>query len=141
MQPFDYTDLLSSPFVDGGRDSRTGLDCWGLVRLCFIRCGITLPDYPIGCMETQRIYDEMEQQRPEWLPVDAQTDKYVPALVVMRLAQVVMVNHVGVYVGQGKFLHTERNKGVHIDRIDAPWWRRHIEGFYIPSKEAGRYGR
>lgn len=140
MPRFDYSDLLASPFVDGGRDVRTGLDCWGLVRICFARCGMELPDYLIGCMESERICLEMESARPQWVQADATTEKYIPALVVMRLAQVAMINHVGVYIGQGRFLHTERHKGVHIDRTDSAWWRRHIEGFYIPAKEAWRYG-
>lgn len=114
----------------------SGLDCWGLVRIVFGRCGVQLPDFPISCMDVPVISGEIERQRPAWERIEP-TGLVVPALVVMRLAQVVMVNHVGVYVGDGRFLHTERNKGVHIDRIDAPWWRRHIEGFYIP-KEAGQ---
>lgn len=133
MRQFEYSDLLGSPFVDGGRDPAYGLDCWGLVRVCFARCGVELPDYPIGCLESAAINDEIERNRPQWVPVEAGKLEDEPSLVAMRLAQTVMINHVGVYVGGGKFLHTEQRKGVHMDRADAHWWRRHIEGFYVPG--------
>ena len=30
-----YDDLIGAPFIDGGRDKETGLDCWGLAREMF----------------------------------------------------------------------------------------------------------
>ena len=133
MQHFEYEDLLAVPFVDGGRSLETGLDCWGLVLVCFERAGIILPDYQIGCFEAVSIDAKIAEQRPFWVPVSAKT---VPALVVMRFNQVTLYNHTGVTLGGGRFLHTDAKKGVHVDRIDHPWWKRHIDGFYVPGRDA-----
>ena len=141
MPAYNFTDLLSVRFLDGGRDPREGLDCWGLVRVCFARAGITLPDYQISCLDSARIDAKIAEQKSAWLQIPANDlGDLAPVLVVMRFNQVELINHTGVYLGAGMFLHTDTKKGVHQDRIGSSWWARHIEGFYIPRKEAARYG-
>ena len=41
-----------------------------------------------------------------------------------------VVNHTGVYVGNGKFIHIRENVGVCVDRVNSPAWKKQIEGFY-----------
>ncbi|HBS59410.1 MAG: NlpC/P60 family protein [Bacillota bacterium] len=122
-------DLIGLPFVDGGRDPATGLDCWGLSTEVFRRYGIALPDYKISCEETSRIHDEMNEQRAFWRRCKGEIP--VPALVVIRFA--IYCDHTGVYIGQGRFIHTRKEIGVNIDRVDNPTWAKRIEGFYVPE--------
>lgn len=129
-----YNDLIGIPFVDGGRDPRKGLDCWGLSLEIFRRHGIKLPDYKIACEDASRIDQEVTAERPYWLKCVG-GELPVPALVVIKFNSAIYCNHTGVFIGGGRFIHTRERVGVNIDRIDSPAWRRMIEGFYIPGPE------
>jgi cell wall-associated NlpC family hydrolase len=41
-----------------------------------------------------------------------------------------MVQHVGVYIGGGRVLHTMKKRESHLIRVDDPYWSRKIEGYY-----------
>lgn len=133
----EYVDLLGVPFLDGGRDPARGLDCWGLVRAVFSRAGISLPDYQISCVEAARISLEIDAQRPTWARVEP--DSVLPALLAIRFNTVAVVNHTAVYLGGKKFIHTDSKRGVHLDRVDHPWWKRHIDGYYFPAWEVDKW--
>ncbi|HML32910.1 C40 family peptidase [Sporomusa sphaeroides] len=122
-------DLIGLPFIDGGRNPTVGLDCWGLSTEVFRRYGIILPDYKISCEDASRIHSEVNEQRSWWRRCEG--DIPVPALVVIRFT--VYCDHTGVYIGQGRFIHTRKRIGVNIDRIDNPAWANRIEGFYVPE--------
>jgi cell wall-associated NlpC family hydrolase len=122
-------DLIGLPFIDGGRDPAVGLDCWGLSTEVFRRYGINLPDYKISCEDASRIHSEVEEQREGWRRCEHEIP--VPALVVIRFT--VYCDHTGVYIGQGRFIHTRKGLGVNIDRVDNPAWAKRIEGFYVPE--------
>ncbi len=39
------------------------------------------------------------------------------------------VSHVGIYVGEGRFVHAPSTGGtVRLDRLDGAWWREHYTG-------------
>ena len=39
------------------------------------------------------------------------------------------VSHVGIYVGEGRFVHAPSSGGtVRLDRLDGPYWRDHYSG-------------
>ena len=122
-------DLIGLPFIDGGRDPAIGLDCWGLSTEVFRRYGIELPDYKISCEDASRIHSEVQEQQSGWRRCEQETP--VPALVVIRFT--VYCDHTGVYIGQGRFIHTRKGIGVNIDRVDSPAWAKRIEGFYVPE--------
>lgn len=122
-------DLIGKPFVDGGRGPDE-YDCYGLAMELFRRAGINLPEQNICCMDTPKIAAEIENQRPTWVRLDA---PLAPCMVAIRLSPGI-VNHVGVYIGCGQFIHAYRNAGgVCVNRINEPIWKRRIEGFYRPG--------
>lgn len=127
-----FTDLIGVPFVDGGRNPATGLDCWGLSAEVFRRYGVEVPDYKISCEEASLIHSEVHKQKRLWRRCEGAIP--TPALVVIRFT--VYCDHTGVYIGQGRFIHTRKEVGVNIDRVDSPAWSRRIEGFYIPEVTA-----
>ena len=127
MLPDKISSLIGVPFVDGGRGPE-GYDCWGLVREIYHRYGIELPDYDIGCYDVENIISEVERNRPQWLRQEP-PDLPVPCIVAFKVSAP-MVNHVGIYLGDGKFIHTREKAGAVIERLDAPAWRHRIEGFY-----------
>ena len=130
----NFTDIIGVPFVDGGRNIKTGFDCWGLSLEVFKRYGFNLPDYKIGCFEFELIDERIEAQKDCWICCDSSAPP-VPSLVVMRWGAGLMCNHTGVYIGAGRFIHTRQKIGVNIDLIDSPAWRKIIEGYYIPKPE------
>ena len=122
-------DLIGLPFIDGGRDPAVGLDCWGLSTEVFRRYGISLPDYKISCEDASRIHGQVKEQQAFWRRCGQEIP--VPALMVIRFT--VYCDHTGVYIGQGRFIHTRKGIGVSIDRVDNPAWAKRIEGFYVPE--------
>lgn len=128
--------LLGIPFMDRGRGP-CGFDCWGLVMEIFRRCGIILPDYRICCTDLSGIDAKVGEQRGAWTTCDPGALP-IPSLVVMRFNSPGLINHVGTYIGAGRFIHTAEKMGVNIDRVDHPYWKRHIEGFYTPNQYGGR---
>lgn len=127
-----YDDLIGTPFIDGGRDKETGLDCWGLAREMFRRQGIDVPDYHISAMRTAEIAQEMNAEEMDWLRLDEPEEG---CLVLLRLDAGVWANHVGICLGDGRFIHAYSSAGACIDRLAR--WRSRIVGFYRP-KEASR---
>ena len=122
-----FCDLIGLPFVDGGRGP-DGYDCWGLVREVYHRMGIDLQDYKMSCYDTAGFAGHVEEERPKWKRYEPK-DAPVPSVVAIRLSSP-NISHVGVYIGEGKFLHTREKTGVCIERIDSPVWRHRIEGMY-----------
>ncbi|HSW39595.1 MAG TPA: NlpC/P60 family protein, partial [Acidobacteriota bacterium] len=121
-------DLIGVPFVDDGRDL-SGLDCWGLVMLVLARMGKQIPDYRVRCDATDEISQLVDDARASaaWKPVAA------PApgdLVAIRADSRIpdAVQHFGVYLGEGRFIHVMQKHGVAIVRISDRFWNRRIEG-------------
>lgn len=127
-------DLIGVPFRDGGRNISTGLDCWGLVMEVYARLGIKVPDYG---KTIPSAYSSLEIGKKakdagatgEWEKVDCpafgdlvamHTDMSVPGIV----------NHFGVYINDGRFLHTVKNRNVHIAKTSAIEWGHRIVGYY-----------
>ena len=124
--------LIGTRFVDGGRRVEDGFDCWGLVKHVFsAHFSTELPDYKISCHNYSEIGAKIEDEKGFWKRVDTPS---APSLVVMRFNSP-FCNHVGVYIGNGDFIHTALKMGVNIDSIHHFYWKRHIEGFYVPRKE------
>ena len=125
---FLYDDLIGIPFVDGGRDAKKGLDCWGLVKEAFRRQGYEVPDYNISAAEAADIAGTMKKQEDDWIHLDGPR---VGCLVLLRLTPGLWANHVGIYIGDGRFLHAYLPTGVCIARLRR--WQSRIVGYYSPG--------
>lgn len=123
----EYEDLIGIPFVDGGRDL-DGLDCWGLVRELYRRQGIDVPDYHISAMAPSHIAGQMSHDKTGWNRVEKPK---VGTMVLLRLSPEVWANHVGICIGDGRFIHAYRSTGVCIDRLRR--WKSRIVGYYEPG--------
>ena len=128
----DYEDLLGTPFVNRGRDPKKALDCYGLAKEVFRRYNIDLPEYWISCDDASRINQTVnkEKESGRWIRLEKPQE---PSLIVLRFNKHEW-NHVGVYIGNGRFIHTAKRTGVRVERLDHPYWRHKIEGYYIPAR-------
>ncbi len=107
---------LDKPYRYGGQSPR-GFDCSGLVYYAYRNSGIAVP-------RTSR--EQLRQARPvslrELLPGD---------LLFFRERR--KVTHVGLYVGEGRFIHASTGERmVKLSSLTSPYWREHLIG-------AGRY--
>ena len=121
-------DLIGIPFVEGGRDQKKGLACWGLVTVAFRRQASEVRDSNLSAAEAADIAGTMKKQEDDWIHLD---EPRVGCLVLLRLTPGLWANHVGIYIGNGRFLHAYLPTGVCIDRLRR--WQSRIVGYYSPG--------
>lgn len=121
--------LIGAPFADGGTGPK--YDCWHLAMEVWLRLtGKELPDYRIPCHDSNQINAKIKAETAtKYIKV---LKPPIPALVVFKFNEAVYANHIGVYLGNCRFIHTCEKSGAVIERLDHPYWKRVIQGFYIP---------
>lgn len=99
----------------GGQDEKKGFDCAGLVRRAFSELAVELPrtaaaQFRQGCIVGR---DELQ-------PGD---------LVFFKNTYKRGISHVGIYIGNGEFVHAaNRRRAVCVDRLDTPYFREKFAG-------------
>ena len=120
----DYSDLIGTPFVQDGR-SKAGYDCYGLTKEIFARYGKDIGEYWCCVDDKAKINAIYRGAVAHGEPIP------VPALVGLRFnAPPGCVNHTGVYIGDGKFIHARERIGVCVSSITAPPWNKQVVGIY-----------
>lgn len=103
--------MVGKPYRYGGT-APTGFDCSGLVQFSYRQAGVRLP----------RSTDE---QRRASRPVRAENLR--PGDLLFFDQQGKKNSHVGIYLGNGKFVHAPSSgKQVRTDRVDMPYWHKHL---------------
>ena len=107
--------LVGTPYRYGGNTPEGGFDCSGLVNYVYSdMLALRLP-------RTSRQLSEY--QGPRIAP-----GSLAPADLVF-FGDRGQVSHVGIYVGEGRFVHAPSTGGtVRLDRLDGSWWREHYTG-------------
>lgn len=120
--------LVGVPYKSKGRDL-LGADCWGLLRLFYIQeFGIVLPSYDehyTDAFDKESVTGAIHSLKNDWIEVSE--PKYGDA-IKLRLAG--HPCHVGVYLGNNEFLHTQNGHDSCIDRLDGIKWKNRVDGFY-----------
>jgi cell wall-associated NlpC family hydrolase len=103
--------MIGKPYRYGG-SSPAGFDCSGLVMYTYRQAGLTLPHNTDKQRLAARPIRVAELRRGDLVFFNQEGKKY---------------GHVGIYVGEGKFVHAPSSgKSVRSDRLDSPYWRRHL---------------
>ena len=107
--------LVGTPYRYGGNTPESGFDCSGLVTYVYRdMLDLRLP-------RTSR--ELAEVQGPRIAP-----EKLAAADLVF-FGSKGNVSHVGIYVGEGRFVHAPSTGGtVRLDRLDGHYWRDHYSG-------------
>ncbi|MDN3556354.1 C40 family peptidase [Halomonas maura] len=100
---------LGTPYRLGGT-TRRGIDCSALVQHVFADTF----RLPLPRTTRQQVYEGEPVARDALRPGD---------LVFFRPPGV--SRHVGIYVGEGRFLHASTSRGVKLSSLDNRYWRRH----------------
>ena len=111
--------LVGTPYRYGGNTPASGFDCSGLVNYVYRdMLDLRLP--------------RSSQELASWGgPRIAAGDLTAADLVFFGDAGA--ISHVGIYVGEGRFVHAPRTGGtVRLDRLDGPYWRDHFRGAKRP---------
>jgi cell wall-associated NlpC family hydrolase len=117
-------DLIGVKYKPHGRTIEDGLDCYGVALLVLAREGIYLPDvfYADTDRETnQEVMQILEQGIPH-----EKLDKPEKNCII-ELTVCGMPSHIGVYLGDGEFIHTTKY-GVVVEPL---WrWEKRVKGYY-----------
>ena len=119
---------IGTPYRYGGNDPRRGFDCSGLVTFVHAQEGISVPRTAAAQYAAARKVDRDDLQAGD--------------LVFFRLVPGSReVSHVGVYTGQGRFVHAPQSgRNVVEASLDEPFFRERFAGsgrFYEAGSGAG----
>ena len=108
--------LVGTPYRYGGNTPQGGFDCSGLVGFVYDDvAGVRLP----------RSAEAMSRLEGD----DIQRSRLAPGDLVFFRERRDKVGHVGIYVGEGRFVHAPNTGGtVRLDALDGDYWRRHYDG-------------
>ncbi|GKS84741.1 C40 family peptidase [Acidovorax sp. SUPP1855] len=120
--------FLGVPYRRGGNDVETGFDCSGFIRTIYGKAaGLVLP----------RRADQQAAATEKIEKKDLQPGDLV-FFNTMRRA----FSHVGMYVGDGKFIHSPRSGAeVRVEDMGASYWQRRFNGARrVSTDDTGKDG-
>ncbi|MFN5702284.1 MAG: C40 family peptidase [Gammaproteobacteria bacterium] len=115
---FQAIGLVGTPYRYGGNSPESGFDCSGLINYVFLHsAGLKLP-------RTTAALIDIDAPRVE-------KDRLYPGDLVYFNTLGGRVSHIGIYVGERRFVHAPSSGGtVRMDNIDTPYWQKH----YVDAK-------
>lgn len=108
---FHAFSLVGTPYRYGGSSPDTGFDCSGLINYVYREAaGVALPRTTAGLSA---------------LPGTTPVRSLMPGDLVLFATGGKRVDHAGIYVGDGRFLHAPSTGGrVRVDDLQASYWQR-----------------
>lgn len=106
---------LGTPYRYGGKSPESGFDCSGLVAHVFERTrGVALPPNAEGQSRVGRPVKKVALVPGDLLFYNTRNRPY---------------SHVGIYLGEGRFIHAPRpGQRVRVENIDSPYWKARFNG-------------
>lgn len=120
--------LVGIPYKDGGRD-REGVDCYGLTILFMRELGMELPDWDYERDWARHGGNLLIENYCEYA-TEIKRHELEPGDVIMFENHPGVANHLGVYIGAGKFLHVMEFAAVVIMRLNAQPYSRRFHSCY-----------
>jgi cell wall-associated NlpC family hydrolase len=102
---------LGTRYRYGGNTLETGFDCSGFVRWVFHDIATQLPRSAHALSEVEAPLIERDALQPA-------------DVLFFRINRARTISHVGIYMGNGQFIHSPSSGGrVRVESIDSPYWR------------------
>lgn len=116
--------FLGVPYKRGGNSAETGFDCSGFVRAIYQQTvGLVLPRRADQQAASTQVIDKKELQ---------------PGDLVFFNTMRRTFSHVGIYVGDGKFIHSPRSGSeVRVEDMRQSYWQRRFDGARRVAPTAG----
>lgn len=121
--------LLGVPYQNGGTSEETGFDCSGFVRHLYEKSFGRL--LPRRANEQAKATETIER------------DDLKPGDLVFFNTMKRAFSHVGIYMGDGKFIHAPRaGKSIRVDDMRSAYWQKRFNGARrVQPEESGVAGR
>ena len=130
MADIDLSDVFSAKFRSGGRGGGA-LDCQGVMIDVMRRFGIGVTETDVAdyAVETVAAAIDGEVRSGRWRQID---EPETGCVVVMAMdpRDPDKAQHVGVYIGDGRFVHILEKTGALTTRIDDRFFKGKIRGYY-----------
>jgi cell wall-associated NlpC family hydrolase len=109
--------FLGVPYRRGGNDSETGLDCSGFTRIVF--------ENTLGLLLPRRV----DEQARDASLLRVKRNELKPGDLVFFNTLKRTFSHVGIYLGDGKFIHSPKpGAEVRIESMDVRYWASRFTG-------------
>jgi len=107
--------FMGVPYRWGGNEAETGLDCSGFVRAVYLQVlGVSLP---------------RTSDRQAAVTQSIEAKDLAPGDLVFFNTLRQPFSHVGIYVGQGRFVHAPRTgERIRLERLTASYWTERFDG-------------
>ena len=116
--------FLGVPYRRGGQSAETGFDCSGFVRAMY--------EQSIGLMLPRRAAQQAAATQ------DIDRNDLRPGDLVFFNTMRRAFSHVGIYVGEGKFIHSPKpGAGVRVESLSVAYWNRRFDGARRVSRRTG----
>ncbi len=136
--------FYGAPYRLGGTTPR-GVDCSGLVQAVFQRTGIRLPRTAAEQYSHGQPVSRKDLRFGDVVFFNSYCHTHKPKSFLAKIippAYAGDISHNGIYLGNGRFVHANRN-GVHVSRLDTKVWRasyigarRYLSGNLPPANKA-----
>lgn len=109
--------LIGTPYKYGGNSPEVGFDCSGLVR------------YILGLSSTLKL-PRTSHEMYQMAGPEVAMDKLVAGdLLFFRVGKTKRINHVAVYIGEGRFVHAPSTGNlVRVDVLGRNYWQKYLIG-------------
>lgn len=112
---FTAISLVGTPYLRGGNDAQTGFDCSGFVQNIFADTA----QHSLPRVARDQAQATQKIKKSELRPGD------LVFFNTMRRA----FSHVGIYIGEGKFIHSPSSgKSVRVESMQAKYWTQRFNG-------------
>ena len=129
----NYNKYIGLPYSSHGRDM-SGLDCWGLVCVFYKNeFDVELPSYSdlYTSANGPEVPQAINQYRDTWQSVS--TGKPGDLCLFNIYGEPA---HVGIYVGDNKFLHAREGRDSVIESLASSQWSKRFQGFFTYTQKA-----
>lgn len=124
-------DLLKMKYRRGGRGPET-VDCYGVLVCYYKQFGLALPDY----FSRENWGDNEEIILSEYArffrKLAAEEKPQTGDMIILR-NMLGVEGHLGVYLGDRKFIHSFEKIGTKIDSLTNRLWKNKVYGFFRPK--------